>query len=73
LKVASALISTGSGCFSLMVMVSGALTVTLSTDASRKPQMPFLGLAARSSDHFTSSAVIGVLSANLTPWRSVIV
>ena len=73
LKVASALISTGSGCFSLIVTVSGALTATLSIDVSRKLKMPFFGLAARSIDHLTSSAVIGVPSANLTPCRSVIV
>ncbi len=33
--------------------------------------MPSLGLAARSSDHFTSSAVIGEPSENLMPSRSV--
>ena len=33
--------------------------------------MPFLGLAARSSDHFTSSGVIGAPSENLMPSRRV--
>ena len=33
--------------------------------------MPFSGLRARSSDHFTSSAVMAEPSANLTPSRRV--
>ena len=36
-----------------------------------KFQMPFFGSRARSSDHFTSSAVIGVPSENLMPSRRV--
>ena len=43
----------------------------LSIEPIRKFQMPFLGSRARSSDHFTSSAVSGEPSANLTPSRRV--
>ena len=49
----------------------GSLISTESTDSRMKFQMPFFGLRARSSDHFTSSAVIGEPSENLMPSRKV--
>jgi hypothetical protein len=61
----------GSGCLSVSTTVLGSLMSTEPTDASMKFQMPSLGSRARSSDHFTSSAVIGEPSENRMPSRNV--
>ena len=52
-------------------MVSSPLISTESTDSSVKFQMPFFGLRVWSSVYLTSAVVIGDLSENLVPERSV--
>ena len=61
----------GSGCFSVSTTVFGSLMSTDPIDSSMKFQIPSFGSRARSSDHFTSSAVMGDPSENLVPSRSV--
>ena len=71
LKMASAGMIAGSGCFSLRTTCRGPRSSTWSIEPISKFQMPFFGSRARSSDHFTSSAVIGEPSENFTPSRRV--
>ena len=70
LKVARAAGRVGSVCLSVRV-TRLPLPATLATDSSRPFQAPLSGLRARSRLNFTSAAVIGLPSANLTPFLSV--
>ena len=71
LKTVSAARIAGSVFLSLRMTVLSPSVVTSWIEATRKPQMPFFGSAARFSDHCTSAGVIGDPSENLMPSRSV--
>jgi len=73
LNVASTGSNVGSGCFSLSTMVAGPAISTVETEPSSEFQAPCVGSRARSNDHCTSFAVIGMPSENLIPSRSVMV
>src|SRR5512140_3186332 len=59
LKTVSADRMAGSGCLSVMTTVLSLDAATEAIESTRNCQMPLSGVAARSSDHFTSSVVIG--------------
>ena len=70
LNVASAAVSVGSGFLSFSVTVLPLPSIE-SMEASDEFHAPALGSRARSSDHFTSCAVIAAPSENFTPSRRV--